>query len=122
MRRVLTATMLALGLAASTMSAAQAKDGSNMGAERMASFVVGTVVGTPINMIRGMKKDYVSFYQAMVGKSENTGLKVFAATLCFPCGVVNGMMSGIGYAPLNAWKYSAEAPFSKETFSLGKAE
>jgi hypothetical protein len=122
MRRVLTATMLALGLAVSTVSAAQAKDGANMGAERMASFVVGTIVGTPISIVKSQKKDTVDFYKAMVGKSTNTGLKVFAATLCFPCGFVNGIMTGIGYAPLNAWKYSAEAPFSPETFSLGKSE
>jgi hypothetical protein len=123
MRRVLTATLLALGIAASSFAGAQAKSGDagNMAA-RGASTVVGTVIGLPISVLKSQYKDITGFTRDMVGESHNPLLWAVAVTLCVPTGTMNGMMTGIANAPMNAWKYSADAPFSAETFSLGKAE
>lgn len=115
--------MVAIGLAASTFSAVQAKDPSDAGAgaERVASFAVGTVVGMPISIVRTQYKDVVDFTKDMVGDSQNPILWAVAVPLCFTSGIVNGLLEGIWNSPKNAWVYST-TPFSAETFSLGDTD
>jgi hypothetical protein len=119
MRRVLTAALLAIGLTASSFTAAMAA-GNNCqaGAGRFASFLVGWVVGTPISIVRTQYKDVRGFTKDFVGDSQNPLLWGVAVPLCFTSGVINGLMEGIALAPVNAWKYST-TPFAPETFSLG---
>jgi hypothetical protein len=117
MRRVLTA-MVAIGLAASTFTKAQAAD--DHGAATVASTVAGTIFGMPISIVRHQYKDMTGFTKEFVGKDPNPLMYAVALPLCIPTGFINGMMAGIGYCPLNAWKYSKKEPFSADAFSLGK--
>lgn len=119
MRRVLTAALLAIGLTASSFTAAQAQGNAQGQAGRVASFLVGWVVGTPINIVRTQIKDVRGFTHDFVGDSTNPIMWGVAVPLCFTSGVAEGLMEGVLTAPLNAWKFSGTAPFSAETFSLG---
>jgi hypothetical protein len=119
MRRVLTSTLLALGIAASSITAVQAQSGtsSNM-AVRGASTLVGTAFGWPISVCKTQYRDITGFTRDMVGDSKNPLLWTAAVLLCVPSGAVNGMMEGVAMAPVNAWNASKDAPFSAATFSL----
>ncbi|HEY9789938.1 MAG TPA: hypothetical protein V6D22_06050 [Candidatus Obscuribacterales bacterium] len=120
MRRALTAALLAIGLTASSFTAALAAGNQcQAGAGRFGSFLVGWVVGTPISIVRTQIKDTRAFTHDFVGDSTNPLLWGLAAPLCLTSGVINGLMEGIAMAPVNAWKFSGTAPFSPETFSLG---
>ena len=114
MRRVLTA-MLTVAMAASTFSAAQAADDANIGI-RMASFVVGTGVGTPISIVREQYKNVVNFDKAMTGNSKNMMFRAAVLPIAAVSGIANGLMHG----PIHAMKHAWEAdPFTADTFSLG---
>ena len=117
MRRVLTATIMALTAAAFTANAAQAKDAGNV-AGRLASTVVGTVIGLPIAIVRTQYRDVIDFTNGITGNSKNKAAIIAVQPLTFVPAVANGLMEGIINAPLNAWKYS-DQPFSPQTFSLG---
>ena len=125
MRRVLTAAMMSMALAGSLMSAAQAQ-GNNCCpgacAQRGASFVVGTAVGTFPAIIRSMGTNFINFTNDLTGKEASTGWKVAVQPLIFVPAIVNGLFEGPIHAMHNAWVYSASKPFSAEAFSLAPGE
>lgn len=88
----------------------------------MASFVAGTVVGIPVSIFRKSKQETINATKDLVGDSDNKVLIGAAGTLGVPAGVISGTMQGVVYGIWNAWKGSADEPFSEEAFSLGDSK
>jgi hypothetical protein len=114
--------MMSLALAGSMMTAAQAQSSGGGGggaAERGVSFVVGTTVGVFPSIFRSMAENEVNFTNDLTGRDASTFWKVAVQPLIVIPAVANGLFEGPIHAARNAWHYSATAPFSPQTFSLG---
>jgi hypothetical protein len=88
----------------------------------IASFAVGTMVGIPVSIFRKSKNETVSATKDLVGDTDNKFLLGAAGILGVPAGVLSGTMQGFFYGPMNAWKGTADEPFSEESFSLGDSK
>lgn len=89
---------------------------------RMASFLVGTIVGTPVSFVRKTKQETVNATKDLVGDTDNKFLIGAAATLGVPAGIVSGAFQAPIYGIWNAWTGSADEPFSEESMSLGDSK
>ncbi len=85
---------------------------------RVCSIVAGTVVGTPVCMVRCSIWEEKYATRGMVGDTDDKFLQVAAGTAWVPL----GLLTGIPEAPFSALKRSyinSDKPFSKDQFSLG---
>ena len=87
MRRVLTATLLAVGIAASTIAGAQAKSGDagNMAARGASTVARQRFRYRRFPYVKSQYKDIVGFTRDMVGESHNPLLWAVAVLLCVSC-------------------------------------
>src|SRR5271170_133026 len=98
--------------------AGKAADGNV--AKRMAAFLTGVVVGTPIAVVRKTIQCTVSDTKELVGENRNPFFLVPAGMLAFPWGLFSGGVEGLYDGVADSWVNSADKPFSKESFSLGE--
>lgn len=100
-----------------------AKGGSKVDlGTRLASFVVCTVVGTPIALVRRTGIEIAQGNHDLVGDPDTWYRKigvVMPGFLAVPYGAVSGGIGGPLYAVKNAWVASGDEPFGKEAMSLG---
>ena len=121
---------LALGVALSTCSwspawaqtSTKATSSSVNPVARMASVVVGTVIGTPIAAVRRIgqldnyaAKQWAKDYLNTESEVVRWPVRVWALAVSSVFSVPESPFWSFN----NAWKYSADQPFSKEVFSLG---
>ncbi|MBX9722909.1 MAG: hypothetical protein K2X81_16020 [Candidatus Obscuribacterales bacterium] len=100
-------------------AAPSSSDGKIVGyAKRLPSFVVGWVGGTPIAMVRKGKQEIASGISDLVGENRNPVFVGLASIFAIPYGGVGGIIGGPIVAGINSWKYSADEPFSRSSFSL----
>jgi hypothetical protein len=93
---------------------------ANLGS-RMASTVVGAVVGVPILIARRVKPEVITATKELVDNSSKWYYLAPATILGVPGGLISASFQGVMIAPYHAWHYSND-PFSPETFSLGDAK
>jgi hypothetical protein len=86
---------------------------------RAVAFTTAWVIGTPIAMCRASVSETVKGTNEWTGESDNPLLWVPLGLFCLPWGVLDGVAQGPIISGMNAWKYSDDSPFSKESFSLG---
>jgi len=91
-------------------------------ATRSASFVVGSVGGTPVALVRrtwDMTDAGAKQWTKEVFHTQNKIVLIPARLVT----VTYALVFSVGEAPFwslrNAWKHSADQPFSKDVFSLG---
>ncbi len=84
------------------------------------SIAAGTVVGTPIAMVRKAGSQYVDCVKEF--KKDSNAFKFWGAGCSVPVAVVSGLIKGPVYSAKNAIRYSTDKPFGKDAFSLGKLE
>ena len=85
-------------------------------AQRVPSFVVATICGTPIAIVRRVVDNTVD---AVKCARERPLLFVPAMAIGVPACAMGGLWDGLVTGPVDAWEYSADQPFSKQAFSLG---
>ena len=114
----------------SSASSQKQKSNSSSGASgldylpaRMASFVVGSAVGTPISFVRCMHRELIKQTKeayTLGGMPPPLGW-VTAGLFGIPSGVLCGVWYGSTDGVIDGWVGSKE-PFSKQAFSLDKLE
>jgi hypothetical protein len=91
----------------------------------LASFVVGTFVGTPIALVRcthtELKKRTKEAYD-LGGVRPKPLAYLSAGFFGIPSGLLSGVWSGALNGVSDSWRNSKDAPFSKDSFSLEKLE
>lgn len=110
--------------AAISIAQASGKSGKGSGdssfATQFSSFVVGTVVGTPIAAVRKTIQDTRSGIKDITG--ENKWLKILlfvpGTIISVPFACVSGPVEGAYFGTRNSLVHANE-PFSKDAFSLG---
>ena len=110
--------MVADTAGATKTSASKPAASTNAGA-RLASIIVGSVVGIPVSMVRKSKTEIVIATKELVG--DHKWLYPVVSPISIPGGIVSGIAQGFMYGPYNAWHY-ADQPFSAEAFSLGETK
>jgi len=85
-----------------------------------ASMAAGTVVGTPIAIVRKTGTQYVDCVKEF--KNDSNTYKFWGAFTSILVAPTSGIIKGTIYGPKNAIKHSVESPFSKDAFSLGNLE
>ena len=105
---------------AGTSAGAKDKHGLDFRPQRLAAFVAGVMVGTPVAIVRKSIICTVSDTKELVGESRNPIFLVPAGMLAAPWGLFSGGAEGIYAGIADSWVNSSENPFSKESFSLGK--
>lgn len=92
--------------------------GSDKGvAAKCASFLTGTIFGTPVAMVRAAGVDWKRGTSELSGESKNPLVLGVIGTALLPFVAVGGLVSGPMYGIGNAYK---KEPFSKDSFSLGE--
>lgn len=92
--------------------------GSDKGvAAKCASFLTGTIFGTPVAMVRAAGVDWKRGTSELSGESKNPLVLGVIGTALLPFVAVGGLVSGPMYGIENAYK---KEPFSKDSFSLGE--
>ncbi len=87
---------------------------------RMTSLLAGIAIGAPVASFRRVMGEDTEAAETVTYGKKHSGLK-FAARLVFlPVCLLPGAIEGVSYAVENSCKYSGTAPFSKQSFSLGK--
>ena len=107
-----------LKVAAAPASKPAAKSGGSSDsnpAARLASFLVGSVVGTPIAAVRSAGNDWKR--SDVVGEGKNPVVKVLGGALLLPFVAIGGIAQGPCYGVMNALHSD---PFTKDSFSLGE--
>lgn len=104
----------------STPQAWAASSGGDEFPEKAAGFVVGSVVGTPICMVRRFMRREVELSRALSCNSNNLLFLVPCGLVSIPVAAFGGAVEGPGYSIHNA--FAAETPFSKDQFSLGEMQ
>ncbi len=89
---------------------------------RVASTMVGAVAGIPVQWVRKSKQEYINATKDLVGESTNIWAWALVSPICVPAGLASGMLQGVVLGPYDAYKYSADEPFSAEAFSMGDAK
>ena len=90
--------------------------------QRLASFAVGTAVGTPIALVRCTRRELARQTKeayTLGGVPKPLGY-VSAAVFGVPSGVLCGAWYGTADGVADSWVYSKDSLFSKDTFSLEK--
>lgn len=123
MKTRLAALLFALTLAAPARADDLNGDGvaKSLGATtwRLAVWSCGTVIGTPIAVLRKTFDNTVETTQNLAGK-DNPALKYTSPLVGLPVGIFTGSLEGLWLGPSNSWENSVEKPFSKELISLGE--
>lgn len=91
----------------------------------LASFVVGTAIGTPIAMVRCTHielKKRTKEAKDLGGVRPKPLAYLSAGVFGIPSGILSGVWSGTFNGISDSWRNSKDAPFSKETFSLDTLE
>lgn len=92
--------------------------GSDKGAgAKCASFLTGTIFGTPVAMVRAAGVDWKRGTSELSGESKNPLVLGVIGTALLPFVAVGGLVTGPMYGIQNAYK---KEPFSKDAFSLGE--
>jgi hypothetical protein len=86
----------------------------------VSSIAAGTVVGTPIAIVRKTGSEYIGCVKEF--KKDSNTYKFWGAAYSAPVAVVSGLIKGTVYGAKNAVHYSFNKPFGKEAFSLGNLE
>lgn len=122
MRKVLLSTLAACLISGAIQSPSYADAGEMAKAVFkfpiiVTSFAAGTAVGTPIAMVRKSSADTKEYADKW---GDGGFIKKTGGTMAaLPAGMMRGTFEGAVLGPKNAWKNSAEHPFSKDCFSLG---
>lgn len=85
-------------------------------AARAAGFLVGTIIGTPVAMVRSSLTDLKRGSEELSGHNGGAvggGIGV----LLFPWTAIGGLVQGPFYSMENAWRFE---PFTKDSFSMGE--
>jgi hypothetical protein len=85
-----------------------------------ASMAAGTVVGTPIAILRKTKSQYFGCLKEY--RKDSNAYKFWGSGYSLIVAAPAGVVKGTVCASKNAIVHSVDKPFSKETFSLGKLE
>ncbi len=92
---------------------------------RVAAFGVGTVVGTPVSIIKRSVKNvgkHTDGIASKMGGDDNTAAKVFAFPFALVTGTVAGTAEGVYYGAKNSVDNCAEHPFSAASMSLSDSD
>lgn len=116
MKSTLIVALVATGLV--NGSAALANDTVWSVPKHVLGFVAGSLVGTPICVVRKFKDEEVNGIEGTVGKDANVVVKAGAALFWMPMSMFATALEAPVFAIKNSWM--AEEPFSKEQFSLGE--
>lgn len=87
--------------------------------KRFVASIPGTIVGTPIAIVRMSKREIGIAAKDLVGETSNPIFLAPAYGLAITPGIMSGTIYGVFAGAADAWKNSEDAPFSKEAFSLG---
>ena len=92
--------------------------GSNAGAAtKAAGFLVGTILGTPVAMVRSAGVDWKRGTSELSGNSKNPVIRGAVGTVLLPYSAFSGLIQGPFYGFENAFK---KQPFTKDAFCLGE--
>ena len=86
-------------------------------AKRVLGIVVGTVVGTPVCVVRKTIDEEKYGINGMIGTSNNKKAQVAAGLFWAPFAVFTGAVESPAYAAINSLNATDE-PFTKSQFSL----
>ena len=84
------------------------------------SMAAGTVVGTPIAIVRKTGSQYIGCVKEF--KKDSNTYKFWGALYSAPVAAVAGPIKGTICGARNAVRYSVDKPSGKEAFSLGNLE
>ncbi len=84
------------------------------------SMVAGTVIGTPIAIVRTTGSQYIGCVKEF--KKDSNTYKFWGALYSAPVAAIAGPIKGTICGVKNAVHYSVDKPFGKEAFSLGNLE
>lgn len=86
----------------------------------LTAFTLGTIIGTPIAVLRKTFSNTVETTNQVAGEDGNPIAKAGGALIGLPVGIFTGSLEGLYLGPKNAVVGSGgDQPFSSETFSLG---
>lgn len=92
---------------------------------RVGGVVAGTVLGTPIAVVRESYKSYIDLTdkgaEAIKGKECGPAC-LLVSVFTLPAGLVVGTVKGSYYGIKNGFMKGFETPFHPESFSLGELE
>jgi hypothetical protein len=80
----------------------------------------GTVVGTPIAVVRKTESQYIDCVNEF--RKDSNSYKFWGAFCSILVAPTAGIIKGSIYGPKNAIIHSIDSPFSKDAFSLGGLE
>lgn len=86
---------------------------------RLLSLTTTTLVGTPIAMVRGMRKEVVAVAEEAAGERGRMPVAVALFNMGMPLGLLSGGCDGFFQGIENGFSEGFLDPFSKEAFSLG---
>lgn len=85
-----------------------------------ASMATGTVIGTPVAIVRKTGSQYVDCLKEF--RKDSNSYKFWGAVMSLPVAATSGLVKGAVYGPKNAIVHSVAKPFGKDAFSLGPLE
>ena len=85
-----------------------------------ASMATGTVVGTPIAIVRKTGSEFVSCVKLY--RKDSNSYKFWGSLCSVPVAGASGLIKGTIYGAKNAVGHSINRPFGKDAFSLGELE
>ena len=92
-------------------------DGEGLLTKRVPSWIVGTIGGMPFSIARRIGSEVKENAEAI---KDRPLLAIPGVAIGLPMSIAGGFFDGIVYSSNTAWEYSADQPFSKETFSRGE--
>ncbi|MBI4532605.1 MAG: hypothetical protein HY711_01555 [Candidatus Melainabacteria bacterium] len=116
------ATGVSPGKSEPAQNVSDTKDSGVQLPHRLAAFVAGVVIGTPIAIVRKSYQQTITATRDIVGESTNPLFVLPAGALSLPYAVLGGTFEGAYTGLLNAWVNSADDPFGKDSFSLGEMQ
>lgn len=90
----------------------------------LASTITGTATGFPVAMVRLGLHDAADTASALpiIGSTDNPALLWSERAAVYPICAITGVIQAPFYSWHNAWRNSAEAPFSKDALGIGKLD
>src|SRR5580700_11056737 len=85
-----------------------------------ASMTAGTVIGTPIAIVRRTASQYIGCVKEF--KKDSNTYKFWGVLYSAPVAAVAGPIKGTICGAKNAFRYSIDKPFDKSAFSLSNLE
>ncbi len=114
---------LAVSLAAQIPASADAGDAMETAVKvpvAVTAFTAGTIIGTPIAVLRKFFGNTVETTNQVAGEDSNPVFKMGGALVGLPVGLFTGTLEGLYLGPKNAVVGSGgDQPFGADTFSLG---